>query len=136
MRIYKCDKCGKTKNDWMQKDPIPIKCNNCDGDYIEVDNKGNEVFREPIGDQTIEDITKTEKENFDLINAFIAWGERMLQAKTEMQKNFDKRQNLQRRLENIINLGMKKQKLFKDKSIKWGYDPFNKDFVGMREVKK
>jgi len=112
------------------------KCERCGKLCQEELTSGEKVMRCEIPEYVLKDINGIEQENTQLMNSWMQGSERFFMAFSVLMKNLDRRGQLQIKMKNTIEGGLRKARLHKDKLVKWGYDPYKKTFVGVIQKAK
>lgn len=108
-------------------------CEKCGKPCQEELDTGEIVMRKPIPEYILKDIVAIEEENTKLMNEWVMNTERFFLAHRGLQVNLDRRIQLQNKMKQTVEGGIRKLRLHKDKEVRWGYDAFRKTFASLRK---
>lgn len=106
-------------------------CPKCNKPCQEELDSGEIITRAEIPEYILKDLKSIEAENTKLMNEWMLNTEKAFMIQKGLTVNLDRRISLQTKMKNHISFGLKKLKLNKDKDTKWGYDPSQRNFVGI-----
>jgi len=129
-KMYQCMSCKARKVNPTDEE-LKKPCEKCGGMWEEITPNGDKVERVDIPEHILKDIKEVEGKAMELMNIFIQLSEGYFNAQQAVIDNRVKRANLQAKLKNTIENGMRKMKLLKRKEVKWGYSPTENQFIGL-----
>ena len=144
-RTYGCEKCKAKQEIEYPKDPVPSECTNrkpgeetCRGRMVEITPDSQRVYRIPASSRTVDQLQAIQKEDSDLMNAYIGATSQFFALQKVIRENLDRREFLQKKLKKTYADGMKvviPRWERKDQNKEWGYDWANKEFIGIEKPK-